>query len=223
MTKEKTKEEQLTTENMGVEKEEDMDYGEAMKKLEAVEVIQEEDKKVAMIKAGDIEVAMQVEMKGKEVMQVVEKEEVWVTEVEVDRGVLEVPVKRVALLEVIVMKIEVVAIEAVVDNLGVVGQDKEEIKEATIQMVVMLGQGAGQEVMEAIDQEPGRVGRGVEEVIDLEAVKALEVVADNQAVVHGVLEVQGVVLEGRMAVLGVVQVEVGVVHTVVLEMVNDQV
>lgn len=223
MTKEKTKEEQLTTENMGVEKEEDMDYGEAMKKLEAVEVIQEEDKKVAMIKVGDIEVAMQVEMKGKEAMQVVEKEEVWGTEVEVDRGVLEVPGKRVALLEVIVMKIEVVAIEAVVDNLGVVGQDKEEIKEATIQMVVTMGQGAGQEVMEAIDQEPGRVGRGVEEVIDLEAVKALEVVADNQAVVHGVLEVQGVVLEGRMAVLGVVQVEVGVVHTVVLEMVNDQV
>lgn len=223
MTKEKTKEEQLTTENMRVEKEEDMGYGEAMKKLEAVEVIQEEDKKVAMIKEGDIEVAMQGEMKEKEVMQVVEKEEVWGTEVEVDRGVLEVPVKRVALLEVIVMKIEVVVIEAVVDNLGVVGQVKEEIKEATIQMVVTMGQEAGQEVMEAIDQEPGRVGRGVEEVIDLEAVKALEVVADNQAVVHGVLEVQGVVLEGRMAVLGVVQVEVGVVHTVVLEMVNDQV
>lgn len=121
MTKEKTKGEQLTTGNMGVEKEEDMGYGEAMKKLEAVEVIQEEDKKVAMIMEGDIEVAIQVETKGKEVMQVVEKEEVGVTEGEVDRGVLEVPVKRVALLKVIVVKIEVVVIEAVGDSLGVVG------------------------------------------------------------------------------------------------------
>lgn len=223
MTKEKTKGEQLTTGNMGVEKEEDMGYGEAMKKLEAVEVIQEEDKKVAMIKEGDIEVEIQVETKGKEVMQVVEKEEVGGTEGEVDRGVLEVPVKRVALLRVIVVKIEVVVIEAVGDSLGVVGQDKEGIKEVTIQMVVKLGQGVGPEVMGAVGQDPRQVGRGVEEVIDLEAVQTLEMVADNQAVVHGVLEVQGVVPEGLMVVLGVVQVEVEVVHTEVLEMVNDQV